>query len=460
MYPLPNRPVTILCHGLPGIHDNYSEDHVHTMTGQPEALEALTAGEVERIKADFEILEHQVNGVDVVYLDSGATSQKPRCVYEAEQHYYENANAAVHRGAHSLAVEATEIFEEAREKVAKFIGARTNELVWTANATEALNLISYSMSNASLGRGGEAAARFRLGPGDEILTTELEHHANLIPWQELAFRTGATLRYVPVTEDGALRYELLDELVTEKTKLVAFTHVSNVLGTITDTQKFVDAARKVGALTVLDGCQSVPHLPVDVKALDVDFMAFSGHKMLGPTGIGALYGREKLLNAMPPFLTGGSMITVVDMEHAEYMPSPQRFEAGTQRIAQTHGLATAVSYLDEIGMGRIAAWEEHLGAMLYEGISKIEGVRVFGPADAQRIGTVPFEVIGVHPHDVGQYLDSRGIAVRVGHHCAQPLHRALGVNSTTRASTYLYNTEEDIKALLEALSSVREYFGV
>lgn len=460
MYPLPNRPVTILCHGLPGIHDNYSEDHVHTMTGQPEALEALTAGEVERIKADFEILEHQVNGVDVVYLDSGATSQKPRCVYEAEQHYYENANAAVHRGAHSLAVEATEIYEEAREKVAKFIGARTSELVWTANATEALNLISYSMSNASLGRGGEAAARFRLGPGDEILTTELEHHANLIPWQELAFRTGATLRYVPVTEDGALRYELLDELVTEKTKLVAFTHVSNVLGTITDTQKFVDAARKVGALTVLDGCQSVPHLPVDVKALDVDFMAFSGHKMLGPTGIGALYGREELLNAMPPFLTGGSMITVVDMEHAEYMPSPQRFEAGTQRIAQTHGLAAAVSYLDEIGMGRIAAWEEHLGAMLYEGISKIEGVRVFGPADAQRIGTVPFEVIGVHPHDVGQYLDSRGIAVRVGHHCAQPLHRALGVNSTTRASTYLYNTEEDIKALLEALSSVREYFGV
>lgn len=460
MYPLPNRPVAILCHGLSGIHDNYSEDHVHTMTGQPEALEALTAGEVERIKADFEILEHQVNGVDVVYLDSGATSQKPRCVYEAEQHYYENANAAVHRGAHSLAVEATEIYEEAREKVAKFIGARTNELVWTANATEALNLISYSMSNASLGRGGEAAARFRLGPGDEILTTELEHHANLIPWQELAFRTGATLRYVPVTEDGALRYELLDELVTEKTKLVAFTHVSNVLGTITDTQKFVDAARKVGALTVLDGCQSVPHLPVDVKALDVDFMAFSGHKMLGPTGIGALYGREELLNAMPPFLTGGSMITVVDMEHAEYMPSPQRFEAGTQRIAQTHGLATAVSYLDEIGMGRIAAWEEHLGAMLYEGISKIEGVRVFGPADAQRIGTVPFEVIGVHPHDVGQYLDSRGIAVRVGHHCAQPLHRALGVNSTTRASTYLYNTEEDIKALLEALSSVREYFGV
>ncbi|QRQ79448.1 SufS family cysteine desulfurase [Glutamicibacter protophormiae] len=430
------------------------------MTGQTEAAEALTANEVARIKADFEILEHQVNGADMVYLDSGATSQKPRCVYEAEQHYYENANAAVHRGAHTLAVEATDIFEQSRETVAKFIGAKTNELVWTSNATEALNLISYSMSNASLGRGGDAAARFRLGPGDEILTTELEHHANLIPWQELAFRTGATLRYVPIAEDGSLRYDLIDSLVTERTKLVAFTHVSNVLGTITDTRRFVDAARRVGALTVLDGCQSVPHLPVDVKALDVDFMAFSGHKMLGPTGIGGLYGREELLNAMPPFLTGGSMITVVDMEHAEYLPAPQRFEAGTQRISQVHGLATAASYLDEIGMQRIADWEEHLGALLYEGLSALEGVRVFGPVDAKRIGTVPFEVIGVHPHDVGQFLDSRGIAVRVGHHCAQPLHRALGVTATTRASTYLYNTEDDVKALIEAVASVREYFGV
>ncbi len=430
------------------------------MAGQTETAQALTPSEVARIKADFEILEHQVNGIDVVYLDSGATSQKPRCVYEAEQHYYENANAAVHRGAHTLAVEATEIYEQARETVAKFIGAKTNEVVWTSNATEALNLIAYSMSNASLGRGGEEAARFRLGPGDEILTTELEHHANLIPWQELAFRTGATLRYVPIAEDGSLRYDLIDSLVNENTKLVAFTHVSNVLGTITDTQRFVDAARKVGALTVLDGCQSVPHLPIDVKALDVDFMAFSGHKMLGPTGIGALYGREELLNAMPPFLTGGSMITVVDMEHAEFLPAPQRFEAGTQRIAQVHGLATAASYLDEIGMEHIAAGEEHLGAMLFDGLSQLEGVRVFGPADASRIGTVPFEVIGVHPHDVGQYLDSRGIAVRVGHHCAQPLHRALGVSATTRASTYLYNTEADITALIEAVASVREYFGV
>ncbi|MGP9605727.1 SufS family cysteine desulfurase [Glutamicibacter sp. 287] len=433
---------------------------MQTVTGHPETTEALSQAEVARIKADFEILEHQVNGTELIYLDSGATSQKPRCVYEAEQHYYENANSAVHRGAHTLAVEATDIFEQARETVAKFIGARSNELVWTSNATEALNLISYSLSNASLGRGGEASARFRIGAGDEILVTEIEHHANLIPWQELAFRTGATLRYVPVDEHGALRYELLDELINEKTKLVAFTHVSNVLGTITDVARFVTAARKVGALTVLDGCQSVPHMPVDVKALDVDFMAFSGHKMLGPTGIGGLYGRAELLDAMPPFLTGGSMITVVDMEHAEFLPSPQRFEAGTQRIAQVHGLATAASYLDEIGMDRIAAWEEHLGAMLFEGLSKLEGVRVFGPSGIKRIGTVPFEVIGVHPHDVGQYLDSRGIAVRVGHHCAQPLHRALGVSATTRASTYLYNTEQDVTALIEAVASVREYFGV
>ncbi|GGJ54990.1 SufS family cysteine desulfurase [Glutamicibacter ardleyensis] len=433
---------------------------MHTVIGHPEATEALSLSEVERIKADFEILEHQVNGTDLVYLDSGATSQKPRCVYEAEQHYYENANSAVHRGAHSLAVEATDIFEQARETVAKFIGARSNELVWTSNATEALNLISYSMSNASLGRGGDEAQRFRLGAGDEILVTELEHHANLIPWQELAFRTGATLRYVPVDEQGALRYEMLDELINSRTKLVAFTHVSNVLGTITDVARFVSAAKAVGALTVLDGCQSVPHMPIDVKSLDVDFMAFSGHKMLGPTGIGALYGRAELLDAMPPFLTGGSMITVVDMEHAEFLPSPQRFEAGTQRVAQAHGLATAASYLDEVGMDRIASWEEHLGAMLFEGLSNIEGVRVFGPSDIARIGTVPFEVIGVHPHDVGQYLDSRGIAVRVGHHCAQPLHRALGVSATTRASTYLYNTEQDITALIEAVASVREYFGV
>ncbi|WP_309080390.1 SufS family cysteine desulfurase [Zhihengliuella sp.] len=417
----------------------------------------LTPAEVGRLRADFPLLT-QTPGL--VYLDSGATSQKPRCVFEAEQHYYERANAAVHRGAHSLAVEATDQYEAARTAVARFIGADDDELVWTSNATEALNLVAYSCSNASAGRGDEAAERFRLGPGDEIVVTELEHHANLIPWQELAYRTGATLAYIPVAADGSLELDRLDDVVTERTRILAFTHVSNVLGTITDVAAFVARAKAVGALTVLDGCQSVPHLPVDVKALDVDFMAFSGHKMLGPTGIGALYGRRELLNAMPPFLTGGSMITTVTMERAEFLPSPNRFEAGTQRIAQTIGLAAAVGYLDEVGMDRVAAWEEHLGARMAAGLTEIDGVRLIGPGSVERIGTATFAVDGVHPHDVGQFLDSRGVAVRVGHHCAQPLHRALGVTATTRASTYLYNTEDDVDALLSAVADVRGFFGV
>ncbi len=318
---------------------------------QDARIEPLDDVEVSRLRADFPILERTVNDSALVYLDSGATSQKPTCVYEAEQHYYESYNAAVHRGAHSLSVEATDIFEQARATVASFIGAGENELVWTSNATEALNLITYSFANASAGLGGEAARRFALGPGDEIVVTELEHHANLIPWQELAFRTGATLKYIPVDEHGVLRMDIAEQIISPRTRVLAFTHVSNVLGTITDVAKLVSLARNVGALTVLDGCQSVPHLPVDVKALDVDFMAFSGHKMLGPTGIGGLYGRSELLDAMPPFLTGGSMITSVTMEKAEFLPAPMRFEAGTQRIAQAHGLATAVSYLRGSGHG-------------------------------------------------------------------------------------------------------------
>jgi cysteine desulfurase/selenocysteine lyase len=417
--------------------------------------------EVSRLRADFPILGRSVNGVPLTYLDSGATSQKPSCVYEAEQHFYENFNAAVHRGAHSLAVEATDVFEQARTDVAGFIGAKDNEVIWTSNATEALNLITYSFGNASAGLGGEAAQAFALGAGDEIVVTELEHHANLIPWQELALRTGATLKDTPVDESGALRMDLAGKIITPATKVLAFTHVSNVLGTVTDVPALVALARNVGARTVLDGCQSVPHLPVDVKKLDVDFMAFSGHKMLGPTGIGGLYGRAGLLDAMPPFLTGGSMITSVTMEKAESLPAPMRFEAGTQRISQAHALATAVSYLQEVGMDRIAAWEELLGERMLTGLGAIPGVRVLGPAPgAARIGTAPFVVEGVHPHDVGQFLDSRGVAVRVGHHCAQPLHRALGVVSSTRASTYLYNTTSDIDRLLNAVSDVRGYFGV
>lgn len=428
---------------------------------QDASIEPLDDTEVLRLRADFPILERSINNSPLVYLDSGATSQKPTCVYEAEQHYYETFNAAVHRGAHSLSVEATDVFEQARTTVAGFIGAAENELVWTSNATEALNLITYSFANASAGMGGEAARRFALGPGDEIVVTELEHHANLIPWQELAFRTGATLKYIPVDDHGALRMDVAGEIIGAATRILAFTHVSNVLGTITEVPKLVDLARSVGALTVLDGCQSVPHLPVNVKALDVDFMAFSGHKMLGPTGIGGLYGRAELLDAMPPFLTGGSMITSVTMEKAEFLPSPMRFEAGTQRIAQAHGLATAVSYLQEVGMGRVAAWEEQLGARMISGLEQIPGVKILGPGrDSVRIGTAPFAVEGVHPHDVGQFLDARGIAVRVGHHCAQPLHRALGVNSSTRASTYIYNTTSDIDSLLNAVNDVRGYFGV
>lgn len=428
---------------------------------QDASIEPLDDTEVLRLRADFPILERSINNSPLVYLDSGATSQKPTCVYEAEQHYYETFNAAVHRGAHSLSVEATDVFEQARTTVAGFIGAAENELVWTSNATEALNLITYSFANASAGMGGEAARRFALGPGDEIVVTELEHHANLIPWQELAFRTGVTLKYIPVDEHGALRMDVAGEIIGAATRVLAFTHVSNVLGTITEVPKLVELARSVGALTVLDGCQSVPHLPVNVKALDVDFMAFSGHKMLGPTGIGGLYGRAELLDAMPPFLTGGSMITSVTMEKAEFLPSPMRFEAGTQRIAQTHGLATAVSYLQEVGMGRVAAWEEQLGARMISGLEQIPGVKILGPGrDSVRIGTAPFAVEGVHPHDVGQFLDARGIAVRVGHHCAQPLHRALGVNSSTRASTYIYNTTSDIDSLLNAVNDVRGYFGV
>lgn len=423
----------------------------------------LTPAEVERIRGDFPILETRVNDLPLVYLDSGATSQKPECVWEAEQHFYETANSAVHRGAHTLAVEATDRFEAARTQVSGFVGANENEIVWTSNATEALNLIAYSFSNASAGAGGPEAERFRLGPGDEIVATGMEHHANLIPWQELAARTGATFRWIPLTEDATLDLEAAREIVGERTRVLAFTHVSNVLGVVNDVAALVGLGRAVGAYTVLDACQSVPHMPVDLHGLDVDFAAFSGHKAVGPTGIGALYGREELLNAMPPFLFGGSMITTVTMDHAEFLPAPQRFEAGTQRIAQAVGLAAAVGYLDEIGMDRIRGWEERLGARMVSGLDSIDGVRLLGPgagSGVARTGTVPFAVQGVHPHDVGQFLDSRGVAVRVGHHCAEPLHRFLGVSASTRASAYLYNTEADIDTLLNAVSDVRSFFGV
>lgn len=418
----------------------------------------LTESEVFTLRADFPILSTEVNGHPLVYLDSGATSQKPRQVLDAERRYLEHDNAAVHRGAHTRAGESTELFEHARTTVARFIGAADDEIVWTSNATEAINLVAYAFSNASVGRGGAAAERFRLRAGDEILVTELEHHANLIPWQELAARTGATLRYIPVDDEGAL---LLDEApFTERTRLLAVTHVSNVLGSVTPIAELVARAHAVGALVLLDACQSVPHLPVDVAALDVDFAVFSGHKMLGPTGIGVLWGRRELLAAMPPFLTGGSMITTVTMEAAEYLPPPQRFEAGTQRVSQAIALAAAVDYLSAIGMPRLAAHEAALGHRLATGLAAVDSVRVLG-ADAAtpRVGLASFEVAGIHSHDVGQFLDDRGIAVRVGHHCAQPLHRRLGIRSSTRVSTYLYTTEAEVDLAIAAVADAVEFFG-
>jgi len=421
---------------------------------------ALTDADVLRIREDFPILHAEVNGHPLVYLDSGATSQRPLAVLDAEREFLSTLNSAVHRGAHTLAAEATEVFEDARSTLARFIGAGDEEIVWTSNATEAINLVAYAISNASAGRGGAAAERFRIGEGDEIVTTEMEHHANLIPWQELAARTGATLRVIPLDDDGALRLDELETQITSRTRIVAVTHVSNVLGVINPIEQVIAAAHEVGALVLLDACQSAPHLPLDVRALGVDFAVLSGHKMLGPTGIGALYGRSELLEAMPPFLTGGSMITTVTTTEAEYLPPPQRFEAGTQRVSQAIALAAAVRYLEDVGMPRIAAHEAALGRRLVDGLAAIDGVRVLGAGiDLPRVGLASIDIPGIHSHDAGQFLDDRGIAVRVGHHCAQPLHRRLGVTSSTRASTYLYTTTDEVDAFLDGVAATIDFFG-
>ncbi|MBI9115012.1 SufS family cysteine desulfurase [Sanguibacter suaedae] len=425
------------------------------------ATQPLTTTELAAVRADFPLLERTVRGGrPLVYLDSGATSQKPHPVLDAEQDFYLQRNAAVHRGAHQLAEEATEAFEEARRAVATFVGADEGEIVWTSNATAAINLVAYAMSNATLGRGGESARRFALAPGDEIVVTELEHHANLVPWQELAARTGAVLRWIEVDDDGRLRAEQLDTVVTDRTRVLAFTHASNVTGAVTDVRPFVERARQVGALTVLDACQSVPHMPVDLHDLGVDFAAFSSHKMLGPTGVGALYGRGELLEAMPPVTTGGSMVEVVTMSETTYAPPPQRFEAGTQMVAQAVGMGAAATYLADLGMGAVAAHERELAEQLLA-ITEIPGVRLIGPADARdRLAAVSFVVEGVHAHDVGQVLDAAGIAVRVGHHCAQPLHRRFGVAATARASASVYTTAEEIDVFRESLGTVRAFFGL
>lgn len=423
--------------------------------------------DVERIRADFPILERTVReGRPLVYLDSAATSQKPRSVLDAERRYYETSNAAVHRGAHQLAEEATEAYEGARARIATFVGARSDDVVFARNATEALNLVAYAFSNATARAAWgaalpEGAERFVLAPGDEILVTQMEHHANLIPWQEVCAKTGATLRWIGLTPEGRLDLTDLDDLITPRTRVVALTHQSNLLGTINPLPAIVSAAHAVGALVVLDACQSIPHLPVDINALGVDAVAWSGHKMLGPTGIGCLWARPEVLAAMPPFITGGSMIETVTMESATYAEPPKRFEAGVPMVAQAVGLAAACDYLDGVGMAAIAEHEHDLTGYALDQLGGVGGLRIIGPTSTvDRGSAVSFVVDGIHPHDLGQVLDDRGVAVRVGHHCAWPTCRVMGVPATTRMSTYLYNSRSDIDHLVTSVDQARRFFGV
>ncbi len=422
--------------------------------------------DARKVREDFPILSRSVRGGGrLVYLDSAATTQKPLAVLDAERDYYLTSNAAVHRGAHQLAEEATEAYEGARARIAAFVGARPEDLVFTRNATESLNLVAYAFSNATakaqrgieLPPGGE---RFVLREGDEILLTEMEHHANLIPWQEVCDKTGAVLRWITLTPEGRLDLSNLGSLVTERTRVVSFTQQSNLLGTINPIAPIAEAARAVGALVVLDACQSVPHMPTDVTRLGVDAVAWSGHKMVGPTGIGCLWAARDVLDAMPPFITGGSMIETVTMEHSTFAAPPKRFEAGVPMVAQAVGLAAACDYLDALGMDRVAAHEADLTAHALAGLAHVPGVSIVGPTDLiDRGSAISFLVDGVHPHDVGQVLDSSGVAVRVGHHCAWPGCRAMGVPATTRMSPYIYNDASDIDAFLEALGRVRTVFG-
>jgi cysteine desulfurase/selenocysteine lyase len=414
--------------------------------------------DVAAVRAAVPVLARTLRGDrPLVYLDSAATSQKPLPVLDAEREFYAAHNAAVHRGAHQLAEEATTAYEGARARVASFVGGRHGELVFTRNATEAINLLAYSLGNASLD--SDVDPRLRLGPGDEVCVTEMEHHANLVPWQELCRRTGATLRWLRVTPQGTLDLSDLPEVVGPRTKVLSFVHQSNVVGTVNPVDVLRERAREVGALVFLDACQSVPHRPVDVVDLGVDAVAFSGHKMLGPTGVGALWARRDLLEALPPFITGGSMIETVTMERSTYAPPPLRFEAGTPVIAQAVGLAAACDYLTGLGMQAVEAHVAGLTALALEGLAELPGVRVLGEA-AERGPLVAFEVEGIHPHDLAQVLDAEGVAVRSGHHCAWPLHRVLGVQASTRASFAVYNDASDVEALLRAVHTAQRFFGV
>jgi cysteine desulfurase / selenocysteine lyase len=407
-----------------------------------------------KYKGDFPILSRKVRGGNrFIYLDNGATSQKPESVITAEADFYRTKNAAVHRGAHLVAEEASDAYEGARANLAKFIGAQTDEVIFTKSATESLNFLAYSFGNKN--------SKICLKAGDEIVVSEMEHHANLIPWQQLAERIGAKLTWLPITSDGRLDLSKISQVITGKTKIVAITHQSNVFGTIVPINQIVKAARSVGAFIILDACQSVPHFPVDVKKLDVDFLAFSGHKMLGPTGIGILWGKSELLEQLEPALFGGSMVDSVTMENATWATAPRKFEAGVPNMAQAVGLSAAVDYLNNVGMANVESHELALTKELLEGLSQISAVNVIGPLDMKdRGGVVSFTIDGVHPHDVGQVLDQYGIAVRTGHHCAWPLMRKLNLVGTTRASFHLYNDSKDVQALLQGVIKTKEYFKV
>lgn len=413
---------------------------------------SVTPLDIAAVRADFPILKRVMRGGNqLAYLDSGATSQRPVQVLDAERDFLTTSNGAVHRGAHQLMEESTDAYEQGRADIAAFVGSDADELVFTKNATEGLNLVAYVL-------GDQRFEERAVGPGDVIVTTELEHHANLIPWQELAHRTGAALRWYGVTDDGRIDLDSLK--LDERVKVVAFSHHSNVTGASGPVGELVSRARAVGALTVLDACQSVPHQPMDFHALGVDYAAFSGHKMLGPHGIGVLYGRRELMNDMPPFLTGGSMIETVTMEATTYAPPPQRFEAGTPMTSQVVALAAAAKYLDAIGMDKIESHERDLVAAAIDGLRSIAGVRIIGPTSLDDRGSpVSFVVDGVHAHDVGQVLDDDGVAVRVGHHCAMPLHRRFGVAATARASFALYNTVDEVDRLVAGVRRAVDFFG-
>jgi cysteine desulfurase/selenocysteine lyase len=415
-----------------------------------------TSIDAAQLRKDFPIFAKVMRGNNrLIYLDSGATSQKPRSVLDAERYFYENENAAVHRGSHLLAEEANSAYEGAREVVAQFLGAKSDEIIFTKSATESLNALAYSFGNA------KADSRFHLNPGDRIVVSEMEHHANLIPWQQLAKRTGAELAWLSVTAEGRLDLSNISEVINEKTKIVALTHQSNVLGTINPINEIAKYVRARSALFILDACQSVPHIPISVQDLEIDFLAFSGHKALGPTGIGVLWGKSELLDEMEPFLFGGSMIESVTMTDATWAPAPRKFEAGVPNMAQAVGLAAALKYLSQIGMAKIAEHDAELTAYALEKFSSLKGIEIIGPKEnVDRGAVISFTTEGIHPHDLGQVLDQYGIAVRTGHHCAWPLMKKYGIAGTTRASFYLYNDFADVDALIDGVGSAQKYFKV